>query len=495
MSVININFANAAQREFYFTTARNQTFSGGFNNGKTFIGCLKASTLLTTFSSYKYAICRQTYSDLKKTTMQTFFKQLPDGQIDSHNEQDGFTRFKNKSIVHWLHLDNVDESTLRGLEVNGILVDQAEETEEKVYNVLEARLGRWDGVQIPPSLLNAFNGDWPISAQGKLVAPSYISLLTNPETFFHYIYRYYHPDSMERRPNHFYVEGAWDPTLGSEESYASAINKDEEWVAKYVKGEWGASQAQIHILPKESLLDYSPELISWIKEKGNLFRVMDHGDTSPTCCLWVAAIGGVYIFFREYYVANKVISYHRQGIDALSKGEEYSNNYADPSIFKIKREKDGNNFWTIADEYKTSDLEGPPLFWVAADNNEFATRNRINELLIPSPRFMHPVTKDRPAVGIYFVKGCKDYPYGCKESIRQIGMQRKVLLGTLDGKSIYSDDRDENVPDHAYDPVRYFVAMHGTSPIQHQKKAPRNSFAYYNAVLERAKSLRFSAGG
>src|SRR5208282_4844915 len=148
--------------DFYYAIQRNQCFSGGFNNGKTFDGCLKGSTLLLTFPNYRMAICRQTFKDLKVTTMQTFFKLLPSGVVQSHNDQDGFTTFRNGSAIYWLHLDKVDESTLRGLEINSVLVDQAEEMDEKVYDVLDSRIGRWDGAIVPQDL-SILMPDWPQS--------------------------------------------------------------------------------------------------------------------------------------------------------------------------------------------------------------------------------------------------------------------------------------------------------------------------------------------
>lgn len=489
---LSFEFRNPPQREFYYSKHRNQCFSGGFNNGKTFIGSLKAATLLLTFPNYRMIIARQKYTDLRRTTMQTFLKLLPSELIASHNEQEGLTGLLNSSLIYWLHLDKVDENTLRGIEPNSILVDQAEETEEKVYDVLDSRVGRWDGVVIPQQLLD-IHPNWPISPTGKLIAPSYLMLLCNPDTEFHYIYRKYHPDSPERNDTYFYTEGEWDRDLGSSETYDEALKRDPEWVDKYMKGKWGTSSAAIHHVPKSSLLDYSPELIDKIKKKGNLFRSLDHGDSAPTCCLWWAAIDGVYICYREYYVASRVISYHRQAIHDLSDGEYYSGNYADPQIFKKTAQKEGG-FWTVSDEYRTSDTDGPPLFWIPADNNEFATRNRINELLLESARFKHPITGIRPAPGIYYIKASPEYPNGCRESIRQLGAQRKKLLGTIDGKSIYSDDRDESILDHAYDPTRYFVAIHGSQPVKSMRPPPRNSFAYYNRLIEMQKYRQVEAG-
>jgi len=485
---LQIKFVNAAQRQFYFSTARNQCFSGGFNNGKSFGGCCKAFTLLSTFSNYRMIIARQTYSDLKKTTMQTFFKICPAGIISRHNEQDGYTEFINKSVIHWLHLDKVDESTLRGLEINSALIDQAEEIEEKVFDVLDGRIGRWDDAEVPADLLEKYP-DWPRNkTTGKLLAPSYHMLLCNPDSQFHFIFRKFHPDSLERRPAFFYTEGEWDPNLGSSETYAEAITHDAEWVNKYVKGQWGISSAQIHRLFSESQLDYTQELVERILRKGNLFRVLDHGDASPTCCLWFAVLDGVYICYREYYVPGRPISYHRKAISELSGAERYSGNYADPQIFKTTSQKDGG-FWTTADEYSDTSLDAPPLHWIAADNNEFATRNRLNEKL-RNGLWRNPQTSATPAPGIYFIKKSPDYPQGCYHAISELQSQRRKSLGYIDGKQIFCDDREDSVADHAYDCVRYFVAMHGAGRMESHPKPPRFSMKYYAECMKRAKQLR-----
>lgn len=484
---LDIKFANAAQREFYFSTARNQCFSGGFNNGKTYSGCLKALTLLVTFPNYRIALSRQTFTDLKKTTMQTFFKICPKELLLRHNEQDGFTELVNKSVIHWLHLDKVDDSTLRGLELNSSLIDQAEETEEKVYDVLDGRIGRWDNAEIPQYLLDSYPGGpnaWPRNEKtGKLIAPSYNMLLCNPDTQFHYIYRKYHPDSLERKPRYFYVEGEWDSGLGSAESYVEALEKGEEYVAKFVKGQWGISNAQIHNLPGSSLLTYSGELVERILRKGNLFRVLDHGDASPTCCLWFAVLDGVYICYREYYNPNQPISYHRKAIRDLSGDEIYTANYADPQIFKKTSQKDGG-FWTVSDEYLDKTLDSPPLAWIPADNNEFATRNRINELLRQRKELL-----SNSVPGICFIKKSTDYPNGAFHAINELQSQRRKSLGYVDGKQIFCDDREDSIADHAYDCVRYFTAMHGQGHKLPAKRIPVNCFKYHKMMAQRGRAL------
>jgi hypothetical protein len=489
---IKLQFSNSNQREFFYARERKQIFSGGFNNGKTYGACLKAVVLMLTFSNYRVGFGRQTYKDLKITTMETFFKICPPEMIESHNQQDGITVLKNGSVALWLHLDNIDENTLRGLELNMFVGDQAEEFDEKVYLVVLSRVGRWDNAIVPRELLDRYP-NWPRNRiTNKPIAPSYVILLCNPADTFHFIYRKYHPDSIDRESDVFFIESEWDQNLGSAEAFSDALKNDPEWVNKYVKGKWGVSSAAIHFLPPQSLLDPSEALLARIREKGNLFRSLDHGDSAPTCCLWWAALEGVYICFREYYVPNRVISYHRQAIAELSRNEEYEDSIADPQIFK-KTSGDAERRWTVADEYRDTDgTSSPPLLLNPADNNEFATRNRINELL--QPNFVHPITREKGAVGIYFIKRTTDYPYGCSEAPRQLIAQKRLILGSFNGKILYSDDRDEKVVDHAYDPIRYFIGRVGTQPSRVQRAAGRFTFAYYDAVREYQRSQNLVAG-
>lgn len=476
---LNITFCSEEQRSFYYAIARNQCFSGGFNDGKTYGGCLKAFTLLQTFPNYRMAIARQVRADLMRTTYQTFMKICPAELIESDNKQDGFTVLKNNSAIYWLHLDKVDENTLRGLEINSCLVDQAEETEEKVYDVLDARIGRWDEAVVPQYLLERYP-NWPKNNKtGKNIVPSYLMLLCNPDTQYHYIYRKYHPESLERRKKYFFVSAEWNPDLGSKESYESALEKGGEYVEKYVRGVWGISNAQIHRLPPESLLDYSEELLDKIKRKGNLFRVLDHGDASPTCCLWFAVLDGNYICYREYYVPGQVISFHRAAINELSEGETYSSNWADPQIFKTTAQKDGG-FWSVSDEYLDKSIgDSKPLAWVPADNNEFATRNRINELLS---------TRNGQKPKLYFIKKSEEYPNGCYHAISELQSQRRKLIGYIDGTAQYCDDREESVSDHAYDCVRYFVAMHGLNKVVPTRPVKQNTMNWYKMIAKRNKN-------
>ena len=159
----------SAQTEFFNLTKRHQCFSGGYGNGKSYAASLKALLLLTTFAKYRIAICRYSTVDLKRSTMSTFFKICPPELYDPKeggNRADSLNYLKliNGSEVFWMHLDDADENTVRGLEVNSVIIDQAEEISENMYNHLSARVGRWDIAEVPEAMLEA-NPAWPRNSE------------------------------------------------------------------------------------------------------------------------------------------------------------------------------------------------------------------------------------------------------------------------------------------------------------------------------------------
>jgi len=180
------------------------------------------------------------------------------------------------------------------------------------------------------------------------------------------------------------------------------------------------------------------------------------------------------------------VSVHRARISELSAGEIYSQNLADPAIFKKTTEKYGG-FWTVADEYRDSKLDSDPLIWNPADNNEFATRNRINELLRINPDAIHPVTGKPGSPKLFYIKRGPLYPFGCYHLIKETQSQKKELLDTVNGRNIYGDEREKSIADHAYDTKRYYIASHLNPATEPKEKVKPNSFF---GTLRRIKALK-----
>jgi hypothetical protein len=512
---LNFTFSSKTAEEFVRCDKRNICWNSGYGAGKTYAAMQKILLLMLKFPGYRVAVGRYSNIELKRTTMQTFFKVCPP---ELYSEELGgkrvdsppaYVKLFNGSLIYWMHFDEFDEGALRSLEINAAVIDQAEEVPESVYLTLDSRVGRWDGVEVPEDLLKA-NPNWPRNEfTGKPLAPAYMIILCNPpdEGEFSYIWQRYHPDSPEHREKysktHAYFESAsFENKALPKEVLQTMLSRDEEWVKRYVYGKFSKGVGAIHEISPLSLIhvgekdDFDRLTVSaeWIAKnvigRGVLARVLDHGASSPTCCTWWAAIkGGCYFCYREYYSANEVISVHRRRINELSPPEEYYvMNLADPAIFKKTQEKYGG-FWTVADEYMDKELNSEPIYWSPADNNELATRNRINELLRVDPDIEHPITKQKGSPRLFFIQRSNLYPNGAYHVIRETSSQKKVLLDTVNGRPIYGDDREKSVSDHAYDTLRYYVAQHLRDTRVVKEKLKPNSF---KAMQMRIKALKKS---
>lgn len=476
--------------------------SGGFGAGKTIGFLRKIQWLMAAFPGYRVAIARSHYEDLKTTTRPSFFKICPPEAYEFGRRADSDKSLKlnpvlcgdgkiRQSEIIWMHFDDpAIAEVIKGLEINAFLLDQAEDMQEDIFEKLLGRLGRWDDVYVPRELIEFWNTcgyPWEFYSKitGEPLAPTYAMLTCNPEDELHWIYRRFHPESPDFDAEHQREDGTvtsykrqgyqmveMDSTKNkflSNDNLERMLNNDEVFVRKYVKGKWGNPEGVIHTVHKQSIIEWTPEIDHWIHTTCRLHRILDHGDSAPTCCTWWATDRDAnLICYREYYQPNKLISQHREALvershytrpDGHTQRESYDNELADPAIFIKTMQKYGGK-WSVADEY--SDCVNLPednaVFWLPADNNEMATRNRLSEYLRLDPEHINPFTKTRNSPRIFFIQKSMAYPHGCQMLIREIRSQKREQIGTQLGKPIFSEERVEGVPDHAYDTARYMVA-------------------------------------
>lgn len=538
--------------------------SGGFGAGKTVWGCAKGILLNDVYWNNRGVIARKTWEDLRKTTLPTLLKFLPPStyryggkfapseklielnprvlpceECAVAHVQGARRRCANCQEVPGsqfllLHLDDPEtEHVIKGLEINWFLIDQAEDVAEEIFDLLTRRLGRWDQAIVPEMAMRMHehqtgtNWAWWSADGTKAVPPTYAMLTCNPDHLYHWIYRRFHEES----PDHWEktIPDPQDPESGRMVGYhdlgyrlfhfPSMSNKfltkqnrsallagDESFQRRYVRGEWGIPEGTIHEVPKEAIIPGSPEVLDWIRTHCTLHRSMDHGDSAPTAVLWWGTDREGHLFaYREYYQPNKLVQDHRQNITALSRGERYAFNVADPSIFHQGVQKEGKR-WTVIDEW--TDCRALPretaLFWTKGDKDELGTRDRISQFLRPiggdidretkkeKPR-PHPITREMGFwPRLFLVTKTSSYPHGCDHAIRETRAQRRVKVGTENGKPTFSDDRDETVPDHAYDCVRYFVASRPPSGPELAKR--RETDRTLSVWLEKNKKFRESGG-
>jgi len=497
--------------------------SGGFGASKTYAFCLKVLYLSFLYPGNRGVISRRVWRELEKTTMATFFKICPPEayKYGRRSDSDKILILNNGSQILWQQLETEEDATiLRGIEINWFLFDQAEEIQEDMFSVALTRLGRWDQATVPDSVIAANGGydAWPYKSEGRCIPPTYAMLTCNPDIELHWLYRMFHPDSPEHsemRPELDLVTGNETGRMTSykqqgyrmvfmsslhnryltQQNKRSLLNNDPTFVRRYVHGQWGIPEGVIHNVPRACEVPGTPEIVEYLRQHCTLYRILDHGDSSPTCCAWAAVDReGNIIFYREYYMPGKAISDHRASIYALSEHEHelYRDNIADPSIFIKMQVKQGGK-WCVADEYadvmNTPTVEDPDtrkdyrelarataITWSRGDNNEPATRNRINEYLKVDPQHTNPFTKEKGSPRIFFLTRSDAYPNGANMLLRELRSQRRIKLDSVGGRTIWSDDRDDAIPDHAYDCIRYMIASRKQSAVVPARAYPSRSF-------------------
>ncbi len=510
---VPVTFINPFQKEFFYSEYRNQCASGGFGNGKTFICCEKVISLAAYFSNYRVAILRRSSTDLAKTTRVTFYKVCPPELYDEsrggfRSDARGTLRLTNGSEILFLHLDDYDDNVVRGLEINTAFIDQAEEIGESVYDQLDARIGRWDMATLPDI---ANPDDYPKNPNtGAIEIPSYMLIACNPDSFDHWIYRKYHPESEDHKEKRTNIRGkeysfsdthkmyqatTMDNPALKEELIDTLLTRDTAFVNRFVKGIWGITEGMVHTLNDLSVLDdIPPGLYQEFIEKGELVRVMDYGAASPTSVLWFSAYKDWYLCYREYYKERTLISEHRANIEELGIDignqvyEKYKYSLADPSIFAKNMQKH-NRFWSVDEEFKDMSMDAPPIHWIKANNDEFMTRNRIDELLRVNKKIKHPITKELGSPRLFFLKKSPAYPNACHKIVQQIQTQRRKQIDMINGQPIFSDERMRSVEDHAYDCLRYYA---GSRPIYKELIKKRIVPGSFMDVLGEHKRKKYS---
>jgi len=467
--------------------------------------------LADVFPGSRWVIGRRRWTELQKTTMQTFFKLCPPAAYHPFGRRadtEKILRLNNGSEIYWLYFDDPEVATvIRGLEINGVFLDQAEELSEEVFDLLSSRLGRWDQAKIPKWLTEECTGE-----DGRVSVPPFMIIACNPDNELHWIYRRFHPESPDHdrspgldpntaEPLPSYKEQGYRMITMSSDSnkflakaaLKQLMTQDESFQKRYRRGEWGIPEGQIHEISQLSILDGDPGFVQQLLSECTLHRTFDHGDTAPTCCVWWAVdkFGNVFAY-REYYAALPFISTHRHAIAQLSgvfteRPESYMRQLADPSIFRKEQHK--GDLWSVADEYADVSMgdKRTAIFWEKADNDEMGTRNRINEYLRIDPNRKHPVTGKLGAPRLYFIRKTDRYPLGVENLSLQTNAQRREKVGTHLGKPIFSEERVDTIPDHAYDTLRYFIASRAPGFIEVSKQAPAGSFNAVKAAMVAAR--------
>ena len=412
----------AKQADFVLSPKKFSCFSGGFGNGKTTAGCLKAIAL-SQYPNNFGLIGRLTYPELRDTTQRSFFELCPPEYYDKehggeYRRSEEKVRFSNGSEVIFRHLDTVSEKELLSLNLGWFYIDQAEEIGERVFLVLQSRLRKND---VPRRYgfvtCNPEPGNWIYQRFKK---PFDEGTLSND-------YHYVSATTMENP----HLPADYVPTLL--ESYP------EELVKRYIEGQWEVFEGQIYPEFHRESHVIKPFKIPQEWEK---IVAIDYGMVNPTCALWAAIDydGNVFIY-DEYYQAG-VVSQHAEAILEKSKGQEIKEWFIDPSTASKTREKEGMP-WSVLEEF-----EDYGLYPFPANRERLAGINRIKEFLRLDNNRRNPLTNEQPAPRLYIFATCTNLLWEFPQ------YQWRKMRGAVE-RNAPEAARDFN--DHAMDALRYII--------------------------------------
>ena len=431
------------QDECVSSIKRETCFDGGVGALKTTACLIRLLVLADAFPGSRWFAFRETFKDLESTMRNTWREKVCPPSYISRSVQESDT-LNNGSEIIWAHLDEYGDSGLRGLEINGAVGSQIEECAPEKWEILDSRIGRWQ-----------LEG-WPNPC------PAYIWGDCNPEGH-DWVYYRFHPDIIGlEHPDRKYIfcdtlmARPWLDKVNP--GYVdNLLKKPEDWKRKWVFGSRQVFEGMIHKEFSLKVHRYDSKVFDPFKARKirNVWGYYDHGQSSPSCLLLFArdADGFSYCFF-EYYADYKTPADHAKAVHkAMQECEAQTKHrvegiYADPSIFFETKDPLTKKIIrpSIAREYQEAGI-----YFLAADNNEELSIEKINSALQVKQELVNPVTGEMGSPKVFFSDVCTN-------TIEQIPQQRyKKRRNLLTGEQEFISERESQIPDHAYDPFRYWA--------------------------------------
>lgn len=400
MATLTLNLAKRYEKmpknlDFILNDKFKSALFGGFANGKTESLCWRAVLLGLKFPTALGIIGRNTYPELRDSTIRSFFDICPPELIKGYHRQENKITLINDAEILFRAFD--DPRKILSMNLGWFGIDQLEEISEEMYLQLIGRLRDQTcryafGVGNPePGWVKRRFKD--VSGQDQDLLFIEATTMENPHL---------PPD---------YVENLLK-------------NYPEFWVKRYVYGDWSAFEGQVFTHFKEAVHVIDPFEIpkTWKKE-----FVIDYGYRNPLACVKIAIdYDDNYFVVDEHYEREQVISWHAEKIKAMGYDKSFTL-WIDPSCSAKNRTK--NNIQvSIIDEFTD---EG--LFPIPA-NNEIAGVLRVNE---------------------WFKDGRLKIFRNCVNTVKEISEWRWKKVKPDWNKNLPEQTEDRN--DHICDSLKYFA--------------------------------------
>lgn len=456
------------QHRFQQSRAKIQLLGGGFANGKTTAGVVKALQLAKHYPGSNGLIARGSYPKLNDTIRKEFYKWCPDSWIKrAVMSQENICELENETVVNFRYVQQAGKnaesssSNLLSATYDWIVVDQLEDPEISEKDFLDL-LGRLRG--------NAkYKGDDPTMPDS---GPRWFIGLCNPSR--NWVFR------KLVKPLKDYQIGIMNPELLVDEdgkpivelfegsTYENADNLEPDYIKtlesaytgqmreRYLLGGWGAFEGLVYPQydPNVHMMDHGAVIDYFVRQicdglQPEVIEAYDHGIASPSCygIGFTDAYGNVFImdgFYEAELSPEKIakrIKEHREVV-----GREIGFDFqprpilADPAIFRRGSSDSKTVGVTVAGMLREYEIS-----CTRANNDIVSGIAKVGSYLEVDPSHINPFTGEIGSPRMFFSNKCH---WIDKEIVDYYW--KKDTAGNYEDKP-----RDTN--DHAMDMIKYFM--------------------------------------
>lgn len=255
-------------------------YGGAAGGGKTYVGLAILIILCKVFPGSKWMVLRKDFAKLKSNTIPSFHKVCPRRFLLKF--VDGIAHMRNGSQIIFkgenFALDK-DITWMDGLEVNGFLLEEVQELQEKTFNKAKLRAGRNIIKPMPPILIICTGNPSQNWSKDTFVTPAIENRL---------------------EPPYYFLQALMDDNSYLSEDYKQGLDTlDSKTHKRYVKGDWSVIDVDMPFM-------YDFVRTKHVKSLGKpsiskpLYLSFDF-NLDPITCVVFQFVKGRYIhFFKEY---------------------------------------------------------------------------------------------------------------------------------------------------------------------------------------------------
>jgi hypothetical protein len=452
------------QTKFFASGKLEQLFGGSKRGGKTVGGSAKAIYLSYLFPGNRGFMLRNAFTDLRESTLTTFFNLCPPELIKRHHETN-----------HWIDLYSVNPDKPSRIIYGGL--GEESEFSQKAKDKAKAKESGWFWIDEPNEVnFEAFRMMisqlcWVLPDGTR---PPYMALLTsNPEPGWVHG-RYIDESSDDYIMGDADVDAEFIPSLPSDNpglppNWEKTLRDtmDEDWVKRYLDGSWeihegmvfGELSERIHNL--DNYLDPT-DGVKWSAfiQRLNHFASLDHASTGISAYERVGMNHAEDMFcIGEYYEDDDTINNHAKAIASLdAQYPKLQYRLIDPST-ESKTLQKADELYSVQEAYTNPrNIYGdyPSIATIsAARANIKVGLDFLKQLVHFNPMHKHPFTGLMGSPRLFISKS------RCPSLWKEMHGIKKVL--DKNGVIKYVGR------DHAIDNVRYIAMSRPAAPQQREK--------------------------